>query len=129
MATMRDIVDGAAKRLGVIRSGESLDANDSADILQALNDMMGSWEGRGVNIAWSSDLALSGTFPLADKHKEGVKAMLAVRITDEFPLPVSAILARDASDGWNAIQADYILPDPIAVDLGLRNMPSQRRSI
>lgn len=129
MTTLRDIVDGAATRLRLIRAGETLDAADAADFLQALNDLLGSLEGKGLNINWSGDLALAGTFPLGDRHIAGMKAMLAERMAEDLGKPVTALLARDARDGWNALNADYRLPDEMRVDTALGNMPSQRRVI
>lgn len=127
MATMRDIVRGAALRQRIADAIDGLDANDATRILQALNDMMGSWKKQGVDIGWSAALTLSDTFPLTIEHEAGVKAMLAVRISDDYAKTISGQLARDAAEGWQAIQADYLLPDVLAVDYALRNMPSQRR--
>lgn len=127
MATMQDIVRGAAKRLGMVRGREDLDASDGADLNEALNDMMKGWEARGVNVLWSSELALTATFPLDAKHEEGVKAMLAVRFSEDIGRPVGQILFRDARDAWNALYADYALPDKMRVDRALAVMPSQRR--
>lgn len=127
MASMRDIVASAALRLRLVGGGETLEAADAADMLQALNDMMGSWEGRGVVINWSGDLTLNDEFPIADKHIAGVKAMLARRFANESGKPVTPQLEKDAIDGWNAIAADYLLPDMLRVDRALAFMPSQRR--
>ncbi|RMF00499.1 MAG: hypothetical protein D6773_11345 [Alphaproteobacteria bacterium] len=127
MATMRDIVDGAARRLRIIGAGEALDAGDADALLTALNDMMASWSKRGVDIGWSGALALSATFPLEDAHIEAVKAMLAVRAADDFGTSPSEVTVRDAREGWRMIQADYMVPDTMFVDRALRNMPSQRK--
>lgn len=127
MATMRDIVDSAAKRLRIVGAGEDLPPEHGADILSALNDMMASWEKKGVNIAWPGSLTLNNTFPLDDAHIEGVKAMLAVRVAGDFGKVADQETRMAASDGWTAIQGDYILPDAMAVDEALANMPSQRR--
>lgn len=127
MATMRDIVTGAALRQRVCDAIDDLDANDASRIMQMLNDMMGSWKKQGVDIGWSAALGLSSTFPLSIEHEAGVKAMLAVRLSDDYAKPISAQLQKDADAGWNAICADYMLPDVMAVDDALRNMPSQRR--
>ena len=129
MATMADIVLGAALRQRVCDAIDSLDANDSKRILQMLNDMMGSWKKQGVDIGWSGALDLTDTFPLSIEHESGVKAMLAVRLSDDYAKPISAQLKEDAIIGWHAIQADYLLPDIAPVDDALRNMPSQRRSV
>jgi len=41
--TALDIITGAAKLLGVLNKGENLDANDAADGLVSLNDLIASW--------------------------------------------------------------------------------------
>lgn len=127
MATMRDIVTGAALRQRVADAIDDLDANDASRILQMLNDMMGSWKKQGVDIGWTAALDLPDTFPLSIEHEAGVKAMLAVRLSDDYAKTISAQLQSDAMAGWNAIQADYLMPDIAPVDYALRNMPSQRR--
>ena len=127
MATMREIVTGAALRQRVCDAIDDLDANDAARILQMLNDMMGSWKKQGIDIGWTAALGLSDTFPLSIEHEAGVKAMLAVRLSDDYGKPISAQLHADSMSGWNMIQADYLMPDLAAVDFSLRNMPSQRR--
>lgn len=129
MSTMQDVVRGAAKRLGLIRGAEDMDADEAADLLEALNDMLAGWEAKGVNALWSSALDLTATFPLDDKHLEGVKAMLAVRYAETFGKPIGGALNRDARDGWNALYADYGMPDEMQVDRALQNMPSQRRYV
>lgn len=126
--TTRDIVDGAAKRLGLIRAGEALEAADAADILQALNDMLAGFEAKGLNLGRTKKLKLSNAFLLTEIHEEGLKAMLAERVAEDFGLPVTRLLARDARAGRNALSADYRLPDPMRVDRTLAAMPSQKRS-
>lgn len=127
MAIMREIVTSAALRQRVADAVDDLDPIDAQRILTMLNDMMGSWKKQGVDIGWTAALTLSATFPLGIEHEAGVKAMLAVRLSDDYAKPISEQLRIDAAAGWNAIQADYLLPDIAAVDYALRNMPSQRR--
>lgn len=127
MATMRDIVTGAAKRLRMIGPADSLEAEDASDMLQALNDMLGSWVAMGVNINWGDDLGLSATVPLDAKHNAGLKAMLAQRYAEDTGKAITPQLARDADDGWHAINADYRLPEQMSCDSALTSMPLQRR--
>lgn len=51
MPTAREIVERAMKRAGVIDAGENASANDLADGLTALNEMLYGWKGDGVDIA------------------------------------------------------------------------------
>ncbi len=43
MTTALQIIEGAARLLGVLRKGEALDADEAADGLVALNDLIASW--------------------------------------------------------------------------------------
>lgn len=43
MTTVLDLLTGSARLLGVIRKGESLDADEASDALDALNEMIESW--------------------------------------------------------------------------------------
>ena len=43
MTTALNIIEGAAKLLGVLNKGENMPADDAADGLIALNDMLSSW--------------------------------------------------------------------------------------
>lgn len=54
MTTALKIVTGAAKLLGLVRKGEALDADEAADGLEALNDLLASWS--------SSSLFLLGRY-------------------------------------------------------------------
>ena len=129
MTTMQDIVTGAARRIRIIGAGESLSAEDSSDILAALNTLMAQWQAEGIDIGWTTSLAASATFPLEAKHEDGVKALLAKRVAEDFGEPVSNALAVAAIAGWQLLWADYHVPDSMRVDDALRYMPSRRRAV
>lgn len=62
--TVRDIITGAAKLLGVLRKSEVLSADEAADGFVALNDMIESWSNDSLLInarAWESFNISSGT--------------------------------------------------------------------
>lgn len=61
MATAREIVERALKRVGVLDAGENASASDLADGLTALNEMLYAWKGDGVDIAHQG-FAASDTF-------------------------------------------------------------------
>jgi len=60
------------------------------------------------------------------RHDAAVAALLAMRLAEDFGREPSAVLVRDARDGWTVIQADFIVPATNAFDRGLSSMPSQR---
>lgn len=64
MTTARDIITGAVKLLGSLRKGETLDADEAADGLVALNEMISSWGNSSLLIpsrTWESFNISSGT--------------------------------------------------------------------
>lgn len=122
MATMSDIVSGALKRLRVINPRKNPDGVTADEGLTALNDMMHSWKGLGIDSDHET-LTLTDEFPLDDEHIQGVKALLAVRLAGDYGLDVNAGIVRDADMGWTAIQAEFgkAAPDP-EFDAGLVNL-------
>lgn len=50
MTTARDIITRALKRIGVVSSGGEVPAEYASDALTALNGMMHSWKGNGIDI-------------------------------------------------------------------------------
>lgn len=121
-----DIVTGALKRLRVIASNETPSAEDAKDGLAALNDMMFALKVDNVNTHWT-ELTLAGEFPLDPEHVQGVKAMLAVRVAEDFGKPVGPKLAEDAENGEQLLRADYGYVRPLKADTMLRATTSQRR--
>lgn len=128
MTTARDIVNGALFRLRKPDSTTQPTPEDAAYSVGALNDMIHGWRAKNVDVGQpeGTDLTLNDDVPTERMLDEGLKALLAQRLAEDFGKPVSRQLARDASAGWTAISAAYKLQDPMRVDRALSNMPSQR---
>lgn len=125
MTTAADIVSSALKMIGVVDAGETPSATDADDGLTKLNDMIQSWAAKSVYTG-APVLALTDQFPFEDMHILGVKAMLAEKLAPDYNKTASADLRREARAGWDAIFADFYVPEKMQVDLGLQGMPSQR---
>lgn len=50
MTTALEIIEGAARLIGATRKGEALDADEAADGLVSLNDMLSSWSNHSLNV-------------------------------------------------------------------------------
>jgi hypothetical protein len=118
VSSSAQIVSRALRRLKVIGAGEDPSADDAADGLAALNAMIAGWEADGVKV--------SGDVPLDARFEEGVVALLAVRLADDFGTSPSAGVVRDAENGWSRLQAAFNHVPLAQFDSALRNMPSQR---
>ena len=127
MATIQDIVTGAMRKLGVLHGGQTPTAEDSSYALEELNSMMKALDGRQVYVGWT-DMGLTEDFPLEGKHEDGVKAMLAVQISNAHggdPL-LSRELMKQKKMGYARLFGDYHNAEVMGVDSYLDDMPSQR---
>jgi hypothetical protein len=123
--TVRDIVVGALKRLSQFDAASEPTAEDVADGLTAFNDMVLSWPADGLHTG-VGEMILGQPLPFEDMHREGLKALLAVRLAPDYEMQVSAALADAANRGWTRLQADFLVVEPSRVDAGLLCMPSSR---
>lgn len=121
MSSSAQIVTRALKRLGLVEPGETPAAADAEDGLAALNAMLAGWEADGLN--------LSPDVPLPAKHEEGVVAMLAVRLAEDYGKSPGPVLLRDAGTGMRRLEADYVSAPLASFDLALVAMPSKVQPI
>lgn len=98
MATTTEISTRALRRLGVVDPGESPSAADVASATEALTAMINAWEADGLT---------GDVLPLDARFEQGVVAMLAVRMAEEFGKTPGAVLVRDAERGWEQLQAAF----------------------
>jgi len=99
MATATEICTRALKRLSVVGAGETPAAADIADMTEALNAMIASWESEGL----SGDV-----LPLDARFEKAVIAMLAVDQAETYGKTPGPILMRDADLGWEQIRSAFL---------------------
>ena len=103
MSTVRDIIERAFRKVGVVAHDEPMTADEADAGLAAFNEMLSAWDLDGIDLSYT-DKALSDTFPLADKFREGTIYLLASRLSPEFSAPQGF----DADDFFRKIQASYM---------------------
>jgi hypothetical protein len=122
MTTVRDIVERAYRKIGVVSADEAMQADAAASGLDAFNEMLSAWALHGITLSPAfTDAALADAFPLADKFREGTIYLLASRLSPEWMAPV----AFDADDFFRRVQAAYMVIEESTIDRGLTVMPSQ----
>lgn len=117
---MRDIITRAYRKVGISGSGEALEAEQSAEGLDALNSMLHEWKLAGVDIT-HTDKGMSDTFPLGSEYERGTVYLLAEDISPDYERPRSF----DADDFFRRIQAAYMTIDVVSFDKAIYRVPSQ----
>lgn len=101
--TIRDIVSDAIGRIGVLGNGQPMPNEMAQKTLRALNQMMSTWQSRGLNYQHST-LTLDDDWALGAELEGDVIALLALRMTDDYaPEAATPLLRRDARVGWSHI--------------------------
>lgn len=122
MATARDVVEKAFKRLSIVSSGEPLDAETMSDGLDALNGMMFSWKADGLTYEHTR-LTFSDDFPLGEEFTDGVSALLAIRLSPDFVTGVvTPQLTREADNAWHQLAGKYFVVEDVSFDPIFYNM-------
>lgn len=119
MATVRDIVERAYRKLGVVSLDEPMDADQADAGLKSFNEMLHGWALFGIDVE-HSDVALNDAFPLADRFQEGTIYTLAQRIAPEFST------GFDGDTFLRALQAAYMVIDTAEMPSSLIFPPSRR---
>lgn len=104
MATALDVITRALKRLRVISSGEVPTAEESADCLEALNDMLFEWRIDGIDLAHVA-LVLTDTIDVPDDHVQALVLNLALRAGGMFGAQLAPADTALALSGEAALRA------------------------
>ena len=121
MATTRDILTRAYRKIGVVAEDEEMSGDQSANGLSALNMMMHGWELFGINVL-HADLDVSDEFPLDAKFHEGTVFLLADRLAGDNRQP-----APDADMFLRALQAAYMQIETVDLEPSVVFSPSRGR--
>lgn len=86
-------------------------------------DAVTSWD-VGDYLIYDGEAWLKGR--TSQQFEQAVVAMLGVRLSTPFSVPIPPEIARTAEDGWRAIQSQYVLPTTPVFDPALSRLPSRR---
>jgi hypothetical protein len=127
MATAGSIVTRALRILGVCGIGRDPSAEEMADGLAALRDMLASWEMEGVRLGAlvGVDLSTTTVMPLPASHIDPVQYNLAARLSIEYGRPLNPAAGAMADRGFASLQTAYVQVPQMTLDAALTS--SSRR--
>jgi hypothetical protein len=127
MVTARDIVEGALRRIGVVASNQPIPPEMGEKTLRALNAMMASWQTKGLSYVHGR-MVMADAFPMPEAMEEGVTAMLAVRMTDDYaPEALTPALRRDQREAWSSLCGYFFEVPKAGFDLPRRSRETDGR--
>lgn len=103
MTTLQYVSD-ALKILGVIGESETPSADQGADAVTALNDMMMFYLELGFDCGYNPQANTADSFTPPQGEREAIKYLLAARLANQYPsnpMPQTALLiASEADQRW-----------------------------
>jgi hypothetical protein len=115
---VKEVVERALRRIGYQSAGDDLPPDDARDGAAILSSMMAGWPRRGLSGYTHAALTMDSDFPLTEEHHEGVIAMLALRLTDDFaPEADTPTLRKDAALGWSILCSAFMTVPVSSFDL------------
>lgn len=96
MATLARVRERAAKRLGLLATGQTLGASITADLVSAYSGLHAEWTELGIAV-WSS------TADVPEKLAEAVVRELAYRLKDDYGISMERY-QRIAAEGGQAAE-------------------------
>lgn len=119
--TNSEVITDALRELGVIDETESPSAEQGADGLRKLNQMMETWDVGGISLEYFAQTVLSDTCPIPAYAEMGVTCSLAIRLAPTYRAQVSAELAANAEAAMRVILREAVSPElPVAT---MQNRP------
>lgn len=88
MATNADIIADALRLLGVLAETQTLSAEQGADGLLTLNDLLTEWEAQGIHLGHYTQTSLADEFPGEVSCFAAVKYNLAVHLAPHYAVKV-----------------------------------------
>lgn len=118
-----DIITRALLKLGIINESETPSAEQGADALTELNQLMEEWDEAGIKLGWCEQTDTSATAPLPPYAERGVTLRLALALAPSYggAASVTPALIGDAEDSLKKLQRKVLLKGIVARDS--RNMP------
>lgn len=99
MATANTIVSRALRLLGVIASGETIEASIGADALSVLNALLAEMHEAGIGLPDYTLTGLTDTLASDAADQEALAYQLAIRIAPEYglsPTPAQIAMGRES---------------------------------
>lgn len=115
MATVLDVITRALIKSRVVGMGKTPKANEAADGLVELNNMLGEWANDGIDLALP-DLISTDDLDLPTDHLSAITLSLAARLGGAYGAELSPADIASLERGMGALRAYHFSIASIGID-------------
>ena len=106
--TVRDILTQALREIRVIRATQTIKADQLADGIKYLNQMIADWEADGVELGWYPVTAGSNTLRIQACDEAAVMYNLAVKLSGQYGAPLQPSTISEAGRTFRRLEKSTI---------------------
>lgn len=114
MATVSDYIQSSLSLIGILAEGETPSAEQGAQAMPVLNDMMFALADDGIDLGFFPQSSTTDTLLLPEGSRETIKCLFAIRLRPYYPsskLPPEVI--EFARQGYNRLLTKAVLADGV----------------
>lgn len=108
MATVLEIVTDSLRQIGVIGQTKTPSAEQGADAVAKLNDLMQSLQEDEIDLGWGVKASTASTYVLPLGLVEGIKAMLAMKLAGTYGVEPPAVTSALAAAAYRRMLGQAI---------------------
>lgn len=128
MATARDVLTKAFRRMKILAGSEPLSADDAVDGLSTMNDLMAGFGPKGVAYVHST-LTLTTVVNVPDEQIANLVWLVAESLAPDYGYEFTPGEQAKIVSAWNEMQAAYHLQPEATPEPMLRHRPFSSRDI
>lgn len=99
----KEVVIDALENLIVQADEQELPQSEAAAAIRALNDMMLSWEAIGISLGYTVVSSMADLVTVSLGAIAGIKANLSLWLAPKYNVEPTALMIKNAADGYRAI--------------------------
>ena len=107
--TYSELITESLRMIGVLMYSESADANQAAQGISVLNDMMSDWEGDGIMLGYVPSVTPTDTLSMDPTAKSAVKANLAIKLCPFYERQPHPAILEQATSGKGTLMRSVML--------------------
>lgn len=104
-----DLINDTLRRASIINEAETASAEQGADALTRLNEMMAEWAGVGIDMGWNPKATTAETADINLEYVSAIKANLGARLCGAYGIAIDPGLAFEADTGYNRLMRQAVL--------------------
>lgn len=98
----------ALAKIGVLAEGEPVSAEQGADMLDILNDLLDDLRGQSIELGIEPQSSTTATLVVPEGYKQTIKYLLAVHAAPHFQVPIPIEVAGIADAGFKRMLRDSV---------------------